>query len=312
MTERPSRLYGRIIVLGFVLAALAASYLSYQGRMQREALKGIVEEGKRAKPALWQVKDADTTIYLFGSVHALPKGIEWLDGPVASAVNTADALVLEVADLSDSAMNDPKIAAMAYDTEVPSLADRVGPDNLAALQRRLGNKPHTQLDKMESWAVSLAFAQQSYAETGLSADHGVEQVILPYFKSTGRPVSGLETAFAQIKLLNDLPPAAQQTMLLRSLAPQDQRTRMFKPMLNAWAKGDMAQFERAFAGDFADNPVLYDRLIVARNRAWADWVKARMEQPGTVLMVVGAGHLVGKDSVQALLEPMGHQATRLQ
>ena len=53
-------------------------------------------------PALWRVTDADTTIYLFGTVHALPQGKEWFDARIERAFAASDEMVTEV-DLSDQA-----------------------------------------------------------------------------------------------------------------------------------------------------------------------------------------------------------------
>jgi hypothetical protein len=57
---------------------------------------------------------------------------------------------------------------------------------------------------------------------------------------------------------------------------------------------------------------IYERVYAARNRAWADWLERRLDQPGTVLFAVGAGHLAGRDSVQELLERRGLAARRVQ
>src|SRR5689334_2652763 len=49
-----------------------------------------------ARPALWKVEDADTTIYLFGTIHLLPKGLRWFAGPIETAFNSSDEFVSEL------------------------------------------------------------------------------------------------------------------------------------------------------------------------------------------------------------------------
>ncbi len=58
-------------------------------------------------------------------------------------------------------------------------------------------------------------------------------------------------------------------------------------------------------------PELYEALLTRRNRAWTDWLIARLDRPGTVLFAVGAGHLAGRVSVQSMLAGRGFTARRI-
>jgi len=83
-------------------------------------------------------------------------------------------------------------------------------------------------------------------------------------------------------------------------------------MLAAWEKGDPSAIEKTFADDPEFTPALRDLLIRQRDHNWADAIAKRLEQPGTVFVAVGAGHLVGPDSVQKMLADKGIKAVRVQ
>jgi uncharacterized protein len=302
----------RIVLILLIASALASSFFWWQARSTRLAMQQVVEAGQKAKPPLWVVRDADTTIYLFGSVHMLPKGVEWLNGPIAKAVNSSDSLVMEIADSDAEVAGDSSIAKMATDTPVPPLAERVGTDNQAVLKQKIGGLSHPQYDRMESWAVALDMNRADMVAAGFDAKYGVESVIRPYFVDKRKPVTGLETVRYQMGLINDLPPAVQTKMLIEALNSEKAMRETVKPMLAAWAKGDVAALESTFFKSLEADPIVRERMITQRNRNWADWIDTRMHKPGTILVVVGTGHLIGPQSVQALLIPLGHKSDRLQ
>jgi uncharacterized protein YbaP (TraB family) len=56
---------------------------------------------------------------------------------------------------------------------------------------------------------------------------------------------------------------------------------------------------------------MYKPLLVDRNVNWAEWIDTRLDKPGVVFMGVGAGHLGGSDSVQAILAKRGIKSARI-
>ncbi|MDQ2878822.1 MAG: TraB/GumN family protein, partial [Pseudomonadota bacterium] len=82
--------------------------------------------------------------------------------------------------------------------------------------------------------------------------------------------------------------------------------------LDAWSTGDVARLHRALDATFTGAPVLRDALLTQRNRRWADLLAQRLARPGTTLVAVGAGHLVGAPSVLSLLQARGFTLERLE
>jgi uncharacterized protein YbaP (TraB family) len=77
----------------------------------------------------------------------------------------------------------------------------------------------------------------------------------------------------------------------------------------AWMAGDIGALETMSVGRLKDSPELLDAMFVKRNLAWCDQIAAIMKGAGTSFVAVGAGHLVGEQSVPALLAERGFTVT---
>jgi uncharacterized protein YbaP (TraB family) len=146
----------------------------------------------------------------------------------------------------------------------------------------------------------------------LSPEEGVEAQLTERFKAAGKPVAGLERAREQLMLFETLDPAAQRMLLIRAAEEADTATRDVLALTAAWSRGDVAALEKVVNEDIDTVPAARKAIITDRNHRWAKWAARRMERPGTVLMAVGAGHLVGADGVPALLAAQGVQVRRVQ
>ncbi len=267
-----------------------------------------------AHPALWKLSDADTTIYLFGTIHVLPHSLKWQTPRMEAAMNAADALVLEtVLDAAPQSARDT-MATLATSPHLPPLLDRVPPAKRAALQAAVTNAGLSMatLDKLETWAAALTLGSTGMAALDATHQDGAEQVLLRKFRSSHKPVSGFETAVEQLGYFDALPEAAQRVFLMSVAEDTTDPKAEYAAMLKAWTSGN----ERAIALSYDDtnklSPALADALVRQRNIKWANWIVARMAKPGTLFIAVGAGHLAGPQSVEAMLGAKGYQAVRIQ
>lgn len=269
-----------------------------------------------ARPALWKVADADTTIYLFGTIHLLPEGLEWQTPALKQALAQSDALVLEAV-LGDDPMKQAQaLMKLGVSPGQPPLLERVPGDKreqLAGLVKEAG-VPMAVLDRMETWAAALTLVAVTFQKMnmGLKAKAGVESVLQASLKGGTKKVSGLETVEQQLGYFDGLSEEAQRTFLLGVLDDPKGARAEFQAMLEAWRSGDVDAIARTFDAETTLSPELREALMTRRNLAWAEWIDKRMDQPGTVLVAVGAGHLAGRDSVQAMLKAKGLKAERVQ
>ena len=268
-----------------------------------------------AEPALWVVSDPDTTIYLFGTIHLLPKGIDWQRGKLGEALAKSDELVIEaVVDEKNPMQFMTAMNSLAFGSALPPLRERVDKDKRAALDAAVtaGGLPPTAYDRMETWSAAVLLLGAKFRKIGLSPEDGVETILRKSFTERNKPIEALETMVEQLGYFDRLPEEAQRALLEGVIVTDKDMETDFGAMLEAWQKGDVDRIAKTFDKDLAESPPLRDGLMVQRNRNWANWVEQRMAKPGSVMVAVGAGHLAGTDSVQRYLETKGFRVRRLQ
>lgn len=265
-------------------------------------------------PALWKVADEDTTIYLFGTIHVLPENYEWRTPAFNKAEGEAQELVLEVADLDDQAKTANTFLSLAVSPGQPPVLDRVPADKRAGLEAliaKIGMTPAA-LDKFESWAVAITVASGMLKDLNVSPENGVEKQLQADFNAVKKPVRGLETTEQQLGFFDKLPEAAQRTFLTSMVDDSVDPATEFNAMISAWSKGDDKAIALSFDDELKLSPELTKSLLHDRNANWTAWIARRLDQPGTILIAVGAGHLAGDDSVIAMLKSRNLKVTRIQ
>lgn len=261
-----------------------------------------------AKPALYLVYDADTRIWLFGTVHLLPPRVQWETPAIRAAERAADTLVTELPTLAP-AIAAQRFAEMGKAAGLPPILERVPADQRDQLRARIAalGIPLKELDGMKSWAAALTLSSAGAgADSDARADYGAEAVIERRFD--GRPRIGLETLYEQLALFDGLAEVDQRRLLAATL----DRAASYQTTLDSWAKGDEAALARLVAAPLAKAPAIESALLTKRNARWAGWIARRMRQPGRVFVAVGAGHLAGPTSVIARLRAKGLKVARLQ
>lgn len=266
-----------------------------------------------ARPALFVVQDADTTIWLFGTIHLLPEGIDWQTPVVRDAVARADMLVTEIPNgqLQGGAATFEKIA---YAHNLPPALSRVAPGQRQALLRALDAADLTlaEADHLKTWAIATLIGGGAARSMGASRDNGVETVLARAFADAHKPQAGLESLTGQLGLFDTLPEADQRALLASALTSLADPKRGYQATLDSWRAGDVAAMAASFDQQLGAHPVLEETLVTARNRRWARWIAGRMRAPGQILVAVGAGHLAGPQSVIAMLRARGFGVRRVE
>lgn len=265
-----------------------------------------------AKPALWKVSDKDTTIYLFGTVHLLPKGIEWYNGKLQTAFERSQELVTEIPEVSEG----ESISMMLKHGTLPagqSLRDGMSVEEKTKFEAAMSGLglPAGAFDRYKPWFAAVALATLPLQKAGYSLDSGVENQLGKRNKELGRPRTGLETLDFQLGIFNGLKPEDQKRYLFEVIDGIPEIKPQIDKMVAAWSKGDAAGLAELMNAE-TDDPVLWEALLTNRNRNWSVWIDNRLDQPGVVFVAVGAGHLGGKDSVQSFLAKSGIKAVRVQ
>jgi len=273
---------------------------------------GAALTAAEARPALWQVSDEDTTVYLFGTIHTLPPGTQWRSARLNEAMAASGELVTEVV------VEDPMVPVQAMmrlgrGQNLPPILERVPEERRAALRAAIeaSGLPMAHYDALDTWAASLTLISVTFARAGFDPALGVEPVLTQEFTARQRPRRGLETFEEQFGFFDSMPESEQREFLLGALESETEMRSELAQMVEAWRSGDVGALDRTF-NDADLSPRLRDVLLTRRNAGWADWIHNRMNQPGTVFLAVGAGHLAGEDSVRELLKRRGFRVRRVQ
>jgi uncharacterized protein YbaP (TraB family) len=266
-----------------------------------------------ADPALWVVKDADTTIYLFGTVHLMPKDASWHYPALDHALADSQTLFLELTD--DNPANIAELVLrLGMDTAHPltSQLSESEAQRLRTLANTAGVPGGMQtLNIMRPWLAALTLSLAPLKNAGLDPEQGVDKRLKAQMIADHKPVIGLETAEQQIRLLADMPRAVELGLLRSSMRDADQGTIKLREMIAAWKAGDPDAIDRVGTAEIrTQEPKLYQVMLVQRNKAWATRITILLQHPGTIFIAVGAAHLAGPDSVQVQLRTMGLEAVR--
>jgi uncharacterized protein len=268
-----------------------------------------------AKPALWQVSDGDTRIYLFGTIHLLPSNFAWKSAKLDAAVDQSQQLIVEtmIDDKYPMALFG-ELQRLGMSPNLPPLTARVPAAKRATLEAavKASGVPMAAYNRLETWAAAFLLIGNQFKGMGLQGSEGVEAVLRKSFVAAGKPIGELETNREQLGFFDTLPEAAQRSLLEGALDQPKAMAGQFNAMLSAWSRGDVAAIAKTFNAEMEGSPALMEALIARRNANWTQWIARRMQQPGTVLLAVGAGHLAGDRSVQALLKRQGYRVTRVQ
>ena len=271
--------------------------------------------GASGRPALWQVADRDTTIYLFGTIHLLPKAYPWRTAAFDKAVAGSQGLIVEtIVDTKAPQALASELARLGFRDGLPPLATRVAPEKRALLEAGVAKTgiPRPAFDRMETWAAAFMLLGTQFKDLGLTGDAGVETVLRSSFTQAGKPVGQLETNTEQLSMFDTLPESAQRALLEGAIDSPAEMQSQFQDMLNAWTRGDVAAIATSFNEDLSGSPELREALLKRRNVNWTRWIERRLAAPGSVFIAVGAGHLAGADSVVAMLQKDGYRVRRVQ
>jgi hypothetical protein len=269
----------------------------------------------RDQHVLWAVQGEHNTVYLLGSIHVLRAQDGGLPKVADDAYRDAEKIVMEI-DMDDALQGDPTALAatmqqMALLPPGQSLRAVLGSD-YAQVQR------HAQqagidlalLDPFAPWFVATALLQVELAKRGFSSELGVEETLAKRAVADHKPIQGLETAEQQFGILAHLPMPLQKKFLLMTIDETDNLDAEIKDLLAAWRSGDTDRLARLLSDEFNEAPELYRPLTEDRNRAWVGEIVAMLHDRDDYLVVVGALHLVGRNSVVDLLRQRGYKVTQ--
>ncbi len=274
-----------------------------------------------ARPLLWRVADADSRVYLLGSVHTLRPGTDVLPGPAASAFDDAEAVAFEVD--FDAARADAAAATLpGMATDGVALSKRLGPADAQRLARRIepAGLSLAAVEAFKPWLAAVVLMTlpppaQAGGASGLSADAGADAVLFARAAAEGKPRLALETIADQVAAFDGMPDKDQLAMLRDALGQDGDAP--LTALVDAWEAGDEDALAAIVAQGLGRTSTMRRLFLTDRNALWVPQIEAMLARespaghPEDVLVVVGVGHLVGPGSVVELLRARGLMVTRM-
>ncbi|MCP3735995.1 TraB/GumN family protein [Sphingomonas sp. RP10(2022)] len=279
----------------------------------QQPAKAPARAANDADPALWVVKDADATVYLFGTIHVLKPGLTWFDEAVKTAFDRSDEVKLEIVMPDPATMQGLVMTTGVAPAGTPPLTQRLPEGKRAAFAKAVTDLglPANALDRFKPWLAATQLSVAPLSKLGYDSANGPEEVIATAAKRAGKPLTGLETPEQQLGFFGSLSDKAQLDFLESTVEELPKLDSQMASMVEDWAKGDPDALAREMNDELKSSPEVAKVLLVDRNARWATWIRQRMAKPGTVFVAVGAGHLAGPDSVQAQLAKLGVKAERV-
>lgn len=278
-----------------------ALWYTYESRINQRPFTG---------PQIWTLRDLDSEITLLGTVHQLPPGLNWQSAAVDAALRQADRVIFETP--QETKTEDAQAIFVRFGLNPPgetlqSLLTTEEWAFVARAARDAGIDPVT-LNPFRPWLASLSIGLAQFDQAGFREALGVEAVLHEAAAGAGKRIGYLETLEQQLSAFADLTLAAERDMLVAGLRQTLEDPGAPRRAAEAWANGDGAAVEDLVLGPLMERaPDVYDRIIVARNEDWVDQIDQFMRGEGKILIAVGAGHLVGPDSIPAMLRAIGYR-----
>lgn len=279
-------------------------------------LIGLFPVATQAAPALWRVSDADSSIWLFGSIHILDRDRNWRTPRFDAALAEAEHVYFEIVLDMDAFATLTRLSIL-YGTnrDGRQLSDYLTleqQDKLQALLDRHG-LAREQIKRMRPWMAELTLMSLTFAEGGeggLTQQAGVEVLLLNEVAEDRR--RELETPEAQFRMFASLPDAAQVESLMRTIDNVDDPSQSLTALADRWHAGDVEALARTMNAAFGsvDSP-LYRRMLGDRNRRWTQKITEMLADNENAIIIVGAGHLAGSVGLPALLGANGFKVERM-
>lgn len=266
-------------------------------------------------PLLYAVRDRDSTMYLYGTVHVRPRGADWGNARVRAAIDESEEVWTELL-MTPETDRQTQMLAMQLGAAEPGrpLSSWLTPDenaSLNAVTARLG-LPQGALEGYKPWMAGLTLTLLPLIQAGYDPASGVDRSIDVYADAAGKNMRALETAEQQLTFFATLSPEVQREMVLEAINESDNVAAMIGEMSAAWERGDDRALEHAVIEETrTEYPELYQMLFVDRNNAWMTELTREMEGAGVDFIAVGAGHIIGRDGLVAQFRARGYRVERL-
>ncbi len=262
-----------------------------------------------AKNCLWTVPSQSNKIYLLGSLHVLKQDTYPLAAEIERAYADSRKIIFET---DIAAMIEPGMQARLLELGIYPAEQNLFQHLDGTTRKLLAKKmseiglPLEQFTRFKPWFVALTLTTLELQRLGYNPAFGVDVYFFNRAKTDGKEIGFLEPAEFQIKLLGNMAAEDQNNFLSQTLKDLEMVNQLAGDLVKSWKTGDSDRLNDLLSKSFKDYPDLHDRLLIQRNKKWIKEIEGALRKNENALFVVGAGHLVGPESVVDLLQKKGY------
>jgi uncharacterized protein YbaP (TraB family) len=258
---------------------------------------------------IWTVERDGKTSWLVGSLHLLPAEAYPLPAAVEAAFRSAETLI-EEADPDELKTSEAaaELLRRAFFPAGQTLQGSVAAATYKVIVERAAQAglPMDAVQRMRPWMVAVTLAALEMQSAGFDPALGIDRHFRDRALAAKKPVRTLEAALDQVAMLEALGPALQDALVIESLQGAATEVTQVRTLLAAWMAGDAAVIEKLLVDGAKDSPAIHQALFIDRNQRWVPKIEACLAV-GRCMVVVGAGHLVGRDGLVDLLSRRGYR-----
>ncbi len=310
-TARTHRVYAALAAV----AALSIGLAPLHSRAESPAKPAAAPKASKSKGPglLYKLESTSATVYVLGSIHVANEALYPLDARITKAFEQSDVLVLETELTPSAKARGAKLLQQVGMYAPPDTLDaHLDESTRAALQGALVQRgiPPEAVQIMKPWLVSLTLTMAQLSTLGFKPELGIDE----HFRARAvrKHLASIETVEQQVAVFKDMPDAVQLASLRQTLEQLPELQGMVSKAFDAWRAADSGALDALLVAPMRKEfPKLYERLFVERNRRMADAIAGYLDGNGSVFVVVGSGHLVGPNSVLAVLKQRGLTSTQL-
>lgn len=264
--------------------------------------------------SLWKVEGKSNTVYLLGSVHILKAENFPLAAPLETAYSNSPTVVFEV---DPQKMEDPqlqmKMLAKGRLPEGETLKQHLSSENYESFGKHVkeAGLPPQMFESMKPGLAAMILDMAQLAKLGFDPNNGIDHYFFVKARDEHKSIVGLETVDFQIDLITGFSKDEDDLVMKESLEGIDQEKEKFGEIITAWQTGDSAALQKLLNEMLEKSPTLYHRLLTDRNENWIPKIEEFLKGEKNVVVIVGAGHLVGKEGVVELLKKKGFKVTQM-
>ena len=306
----------RVLSTVVLVSVLAGCSQADGSRTATDSVADRVQDARARNdaPAIWVAKDTDSTLYLFGTVHLLPDDLVWQREDMRQAFDGAGTIFFEV-DTGSSGQIDATILTtrLGLRNDGLRLSSRLDnyQRNLMEAAANNGGLTIAALDGMQPWLASEYLMLAAAQNVGLSADLSADEALKSRATREGKNVIYLESVETQIRASADLSEDVQLNILTETLEQFNSLGEDATEIAEQWSIGGTEFLtEKLILPMKARSPLVFDRLLQDRDKAWAAQLSRFMDDSGTGFVAVGTAHLLGEDSLLSELREQGYSVQR--